>query len=174
MTSWNLSDKIPIMNSEENIELQNIISDFFIETDSYRLRMIDWKRDFIKQMVLLSAWVIAFSIPILNNWWFVNIKRLFITSQILFVLLIIVWVFYFYRINSQEEKLYTNFISPFYSVNEKTSKEEFILNTVTQLKKTAESLPSLKKITIIEKFSINFLTWWFIWWLIILLISLFA
>lgn len=162
------------IDNMDNVELQDIISDFFIETDSYRLRMIDWKRDFIKQIVLLSAWVIAFSIPILNNWGFVNIKRLFIVSQIIFVLLIITWVFYFYRINNQEEKIYTNIISPFKSVNEKTSKEEFILNTIIQLKKMAENLPNPKKVIIIEKFSIHFLTWWFIVWLIILVISLFA
>lgn len=160
--------------NKNNTRLQDIVSDFFKETDPYRLRMIDWKRDFIKQMILLSAWIIAFSIPILNNWWFVNIKSLFIISQIIFVLLIIIWVFYFYWINKQEEKIYTNMISPFKSVSEKTSKEEFIINTITQLKKMAENLPNAKTFTIIEKISINSLTWWFIWWLIILLISLFA
>ena len=160
--------------NKNNTGLQDIVSDFFKETDPYRLRMIDWKRDFIKQMILLSAWIIAFSIPILNNWWFVNIKSLFIISQIIFVLLIIIWVFYFYWINKQEEKIYTNMISPFKSVSEKTSKEEFIINTITQLKKMAENLPNAKTFTIIEKISINSLTWWFIWWLIILLISLFA
>ena len=160
--------------NKNNTGLQDTVSDFFKETDPYRLRMINWKRDFIKQMILLSAWIIAFSIPILNNWWFVNIKSLFIISQIIFVLLIIIWVFYFYWINKQEEKIYTNMISPFKSVSEKTSKEEFIINTITQLKKMAENLPNAKTFTIIEKFSINSLTWWFIWWLIILLISLFA
>ena len=160
--------------NKNNTGLQDIVSDFFKETDPYRLRMIDWKRDFIKQMILLSAWIIAFSIPILNNWWFVNIKSLFIISQIIFVLLIIIGVFYFYWINKQEEKIYTNIISPFKSVSEKTSKEEFILNTITQLKKMAENLPNAKMFTIIEKISINSLTWWFIWWLIILLVSLFA
>ena len=50
-------------------------------------------------------------------------------------------------------------ISPFKSVSEKTSKEEFIINTITQLKKMAENLPNAKTFTIIEKFSINSLTW---------------
>lgn len=159
---------------ENDTEFIGMISDFFNESDSARIRMIEWKRDFIKQIILLSAWIIAFSIPILDNWWLVSVKRLFSISQVIFILLIIVWVFYFYRINKQEEKMYKSIVSPFMSINKNTNPDDFMLNFMNNLWTLPKKLPNLKKFEKLEKITMWLLTWWFIGALILMVISLFA
>ena len=172
---FNLIYKISMENTlEKNIEFIDMIADFFNEIDPARVRMIEWKRDFIKQIILLSAWIIAFSIPILDNWWLVSLKRLFSISQIIFVLLIIAWVFYFYRINKQEEKTYKSIVSPFMSINKNTNPDDFMLGFINHLWKLPKQLPYYKKFETFEKIITLFLTRWFIGALILMVISLFT
>lgn len=158
----------------DNTEIQDMIYDFFMESDSVRIRMIEWKRDFIKQVILLSAWIIAFSIPILNNWGLVNRKCLFLISQILFVLLIIIGIYHFYWINKQEDKLYKSIISPFLLLDRNTTLDKLLSDLTTNTEYSLKSLPKYKNFEIFEKITMFVLTWWFIVWLIILVVSLFA
>ena len=160
--------------SIDNTEIQDMIYDFFMESDSVRIRMIEWKRDFIKQVILLSAWIIAFSIPILNNWGLVNRKSLFLISQILFVLLIIIGIYHFYWINKQEDKLYKSIISPFMLLDKNTTLDKLISDLSNNTEYALKSLPKYKNFETFEKVTMFVLTWWFIVWLIILVISLFA
>jgi hypothetical protein len=100
-------------------------------------------------------------------------KRLFSISQIIFVLLIIAWVFYFYRINKQEEKTYKWIVSPFMSINKNTNPDDFMLGFINHLWKLPKELPDYKNFETFEKLITLFLTRWFIGALILMVISLF-
>lgn len=84
--------------------------DLVLDMEPSRIEMIKWKRDFIKQIIILSAWIIAFAIPILDKWEIIKNHCFYNISLLWFILCIIIWLIYFYRINKNEQDTYKNTI----------------------------------------------------------------
>jgi hypothetical protein len=85
--------------------------ELLLNMEHSRVEMVKWKRDFIKQIIILSAWIIAFAIPILDKWWIIKRQCIYNISLFWFIISIILWLIYFYRLNRKEENIYKDFMS---------------------------------------------------------------
>lgn len=179
MVSQPKQQKQPEQVQVEQIEqaMQPIVDflEFLKQTEPARVRMIEGKRDFLKQIILLSAWVIAFSIPILDKWEFIQNRGMYWFSLILFIGLIIVGVLHFYWTNQLEEKTYKNTMSTMQKIFQKEAQvkdQNDIMELVSMLWSLFDFGNDAKCIECREKRTTNFLVWGFVAWLALLVLSL--
>lgn len=179
MVSQPKQQKQPEQVQVEQIEqaMQPIVDflEFLKQTEPARVRMIEGKRDFLKQIILLSAWIIAFAIPILWSSTLISHKGLYTISLTLFVLLIIVGILHFYWTNQLEEKTYrqiTNFMIQFLYKWENAKNQQELLDILPMMNTMFDIWEKWKCIECREKRITNFLVWGFVAWLAFLVLSL--
>ena len=143
-----------------------------LDMEPSRLEMVKWKRDFIKQIIILSAWIIAFAIPILDKWWIIKCQCIYNISLIWFILSIIIWLIYFYRLNREEQNTYKNFMSFAMWIDLSGDIESVLQNATNWLGDIKETQPNPIKFYKIEKLIQTILLVFFIVSLIFLIISL--
>lgn len=149
--------------------------EFLKQADPARVRMIEGKRDFLKQIILLSAWIIAFAIPILDKWNLIQYKGLYRISLTLFILLIIVGVFHFHWTNQLEEKTYRKITSSMQQLLykwENAKNQQEVLDILPMMNAMFDIWEEWKCIECREKRTTNFLVWGFVAWLALLVLSL--
>ena len=98
---------------QESIDAIDSKINLLMNMEPSRLEMVKWKRDFLKQLIILSAWIIAFAIPILDKWWIIKSECIYYISLIGFIVTIISWIIYRYCLNKQEQNIYKDFIDYF-------------------------------------------------------------
>lgn len=149
--------------------------EFLKQADPARVRMIEGKRDFLKQIILLSAWIIAFAIPILDKWNLIQYKGLYRISLTLFILLIIVGVFHFHWTNQLEEKTYKNtmiIMQKIFQKQQDVRDQKDIIDIFPMLWSLFDLGNDAQCIECRERRTTNFLVWGFIAWLALLVLSL--
>lgn len=149
--------------------------EFLKQTEPARVRMIEGKRDFLKQIILLSAWIIAFAVPILGKWDLIKNECVYMFSLILFVGLIIVGVLHFYWTNQLEEKTYRKITSSMQQLLykwENAKNRQEVLDILPMMNAMFDIWEKWKCIECREKRTTNFLVWGFVAWLALLVLSL--
>lgn len=125
--------------------------DLLLDMEHSRVEMIKWKRDFIKQIIILSAWIIAFAIPILDKWEIIKNHCFYNISLLWFILCIIIWLIYFYWINKQEQDTYKNTVWFITWIKLDDDIISTLKNTTDWLKDLKEKLPNPIKFQKYEK-----------------------
>lgn len=149
--------------------------EFLKQTEQARVRMIEGKRDFLKQIILLSAWIIAFAIPILDKWELIQNRGIYLLSLIFFVGLITVGILHFYWTNQLEEKTYKNTMTIMQKIFQKQQDvrdQKDIIDIFPMLWSLFDFGNDAKCIECREKRTTNFLVWGFVAWLALLVLSL--
>ncbi len=81
---------------ERTEEYFSWLKDVAKELAPYQMKFIEFHRDFIKTIITLSAWVIAFSVPIFNKSDLIQNRNLFIIALFWFLLTIIFWLYHLF------------------------------------------------------------------------------
>jgi len=94
------------MNKDlDNLEnLMEFYQDSFKQIEPYWMKYIEFHRDFIKNIILLSAWIIGFSIPIFWKSDLIKSNLLFLISLIWFILVVILGLVYLKILLSNDNK----------------------------------------------------------------------
>ena len=157
---------------QESINAVDAKMDLLMAMEPSRLEMVKWKRDFLKQLIILSAWIIAFAIPILDKWWIIKSECIYYISLIGFIVTIISWIIYRYCLNKQEQNIYKDFIWFAIWIDLQWDSIESIWNTIDSLNNMKWNFPNPIKFHKLEKYIQLSLMILFIISLILLIISI--